>query len=188
MLQSVALRVTEEAESQFVSASPPKTSNLQDLVKQKHVLEQTVDAYDKALSGRSPMQSRRLAVAAQNVVVQAARTVIADRTVANGGVVIQQSESSVVASVTVNELSDATQDAIAEAVKREGITSTDVDIIVAATSILKSRTPGSPSAMADAIPAPAQQIRSHSTGTVPRMTPSINNAYPTNLPSLLEYV
>lgn len=182
VLQSVAQRVTEEAESQFVSASPPKPSELQDLVKQKHVLDQTVDAYDKALSGGNPLETRRLAVAAQNVVIQAAHTVIADRTVAGGGVPMQRSEAAAMKSVTVNELSDATQDAIAQAVKREGTTSTEVDIMVAATSILKLRT-----ASADLmqITMPMQQPRSQSTGAIPRLM-AMNTAYP--LSSVSEYV
>jgi len=141
VLQSVAQRVTDEAESQFVSSSPPKQGELQALVKQKHVLEQTVDAYDKAISGQGHSQSRRLAVAAQHVVLQAARTVLADRTVAIGSVTAPQAETVAIQSVSVSELTDTTQDAIAMAVKLNGTTSNEVDIIVAATSILKSRTP-----------------------------------------------
>jgi len=138
VLQSVAQRVTDEAESQFVSALPPKQGELQALVKQKHVLEQTVEAYDKAISGHGHSQSRRLAVAAQHVVLQAARTVLADRT---GGVAVPQAETKGIQSVSVSELTDTTQDAIAMAVKLNGTTSNEVDIIVAATSILKARTP-----------------------------------------------
>lgn len=141
MLQSVAQRVTDEAESQFVSTSPPKQGELQALVKQKHVLEQTVDAYDKAISGQGHSQSRRLAVAAQHVVLQAARTVLADRTVAISGVTPPQADTVSIQSVSVSELTDTTQDAIAMAVKLNGTASNEVDIIVAATSILKSRTP-----------------------------------------------
>jgi hypothetical protein len=157
--------VTEEAESQFVSASPQKPNELQDLV--------------KAISGQSPTQDRRLAVAAQNVVVQAAHTVIADRTVASGGIPVQQSESTAIKSVTVSELSDATQDAIAQAVKREGSASTEVDIIVAATSILKSRTT-SPAQLADPSQANLQQYV-HPAGTVPRLLPQVS-AYSPSLP------
>lgn len=186
VLQSVAQRVTEEAESQLVSASPPKPNELQDLVKQKHVLEQTVDAYDKAISGHNPSQDRRLAVAAQNVVVQAAHTVIADRTVASGGIPVQQSETAAIKSVTVSELSDATQDAIAQAVKREGSASTEVDIIVAATSILKSRTAGSPAPVTDPSQANLQHY-GHSAGTVPRLLPQSTGAYPPSLPSMPGY-
>lgn len=184
VLQSVAQRVTEEAESQFVSASPPKPSDLQDLVKQKHVLDQTVDAFDKAISGENPVESRRLAVAAQNVVIQAAHTVIADRVVAGGGTPMQQSETAAIKSVTVSELSDATQDAIAQAVKMEGTTSTEVDIMVAATSILKLRTVGSPPGTADPMQTTIQQPRSLSTGAVPRLMAK-NSLYP--LSSVSEY-
>lgn len=152
VLENVAQRVTEEAESQFVSTSPPEQGALQDLVKQKHVLEQTVDAYDKEITGHGHSQTRRLAVAAQNVVVQAAHRVIADRTVATGGIPTQQSETTAMQSVTVGELTDATQDAIATAVKRNGTASTEVDIIVAATSILKARTP-----ILDIVPSSVQQ-------------------------------
>jgi lactam utilization protein B len=140
VLQSVAQRVTDEAESQFVSTLPPIQGELQALVKQKHVLEQTVDAYDKAISGQGHSQSRRLAVAAQHVVLQAARTVLADRTVTISGVTAPQAEPVGIQSVSVSELTDTTQDAIAMAVKMNGTTSNEVDIIVAATSILKART------------------------------------------------
>ncbi|KAF8969842.1 hypothetical protein BDZ97DRAFT_1792955 [Flammula alnicola] len=141
VLQSIAQRVTDEAQSQFVSSAPPQQGELQDLVKQKHVLEQTVDAYDKAISGQGHMDSRRLAVAAQHVVLQAAQTVMADRTVANGGVPTPQTETVAFQSVSVSELTDKTQDAIAMAVKMNGTASNEVDIIVTATSILKSQTP-----------------------------------------------
>ncbi|KAG6833696.1 hypothetical protein H0H87_002893 [Tephrocybe sp. NHM501043] len=178
VLQSVAQRVTEEAQSQ-ISQSPPK--HLQELVKQKQVLEHSVTAYDKAITrtGNNPQQSRLLAVAAQNVVVQAAHQVIADRAVANGGIPQQQSETVAIKSVTVMELSDATQDAIAAAVKQKGKDSTEVDIMVAATSILKSRT-------STAEPAPVvQQAHSHPITSASRLVPK-NPIY--SLPSVSEYV
>ncbi|KAH0583735.1 hypothetical protein H2248_009340 [Termitomyces sp. 'cryptogamus'] len=140
VLQSVAQRVTEEAQSQ-ISQSPPE--DLQELVKQKEVLEHSVTAYDKAIAhfNDNPLPSRMLAVAAQNVVIQAAHQVIADRAVACGTVIPPpQSEMVAIKSVTVMELSDATQGAIAAAVKQQGSDSTEVDIMVAATSILRSRT------------------------------------------------
>jgi hypothetical protein len=176
VLENVAQRVTEEAESQFVSTSPPEQGALQDLVKQKHVLEQTVDAYDKEITGQGHSQTRRLAVAAQNVVVQAAHRVIADRTVATGGIPTQQSETTAMQSVTVGELTDATQDAIATAVKRNGTASTEVDIIVAATSILKARQP-----TLDIVPSSVQQQPRPGAGP-------IRFAAGTNLTPLPEYV
>lgn len=134
VLQNVAQRVTDEAESQFVATSPPK-QEMHALVKQKHVLEQTVNAYDRALSGHGHLQARRLAVAAQHVVLQAAQTIVADRTVGVGGATTSEMES-----VSLHELTDKTQDAIAMAVKMNGPTSNEVDIIVTATSILKQAT------------------------------------------------
>lgn len=164
VLQSVAQRVTDEAESQFVSASQPKQGELQDLVKQKHVLEQTVHAYDKAISGQGHTDSRRLAVAAQHVVLQAAQTVVAGRSV--GGIPTPQTEKTAIQSVSVSELTDKTQDAIARAVKMNGTASNEVDIIVTATSILKSQTPApsgnpSPPSRTQAVVAPSRVISTY---------------------------
>jgi hypothetical protein len=143
VLQNVAQRVTSEAQNQASSVPHPthtEKGELKALVMQKHLLDQTVDAYDKAISGQGHTGARRLAVAAQQVVIQAAKTVIADRTVAGGGVPLH-AEASGIQSVSVGELTDKTQDAIAMAVKLRGATSNDVDIIVTATSILKAQTP-----------------------------------------------
>jgi len=165
VLQNCAQRVTDEAESQFVATSPPKQGEIHALVKQKHVLEQTMNAYDKALSGQGHLQARRLAVAAQHVVLQAAQTIVADRGVAVGGVQTSEGES-----VSMHELTDKTQDAIAMAVKMNGPASTEVDIIVTATSILKHSTPAAMAA--------------------PSSTPRISSAFPppTGLSTLPEHV
>ncbi|KXN92214.1 hypothetical protein AN958_08667 [Leucoagaricus sp. SymC.cos] len=175
VLQTAAQRVTQEAESQLVSSSPPR-NDFQALVKQKHVLDQTVDAYDKALSGHGQSEATILAVAAQNVVVQAAHKVYVDR---GGGVPPPQGEAAI-QSVTVGELTEVTQDAIAKAVQRNGTASTEVDIVVTAAGIIKSES--------DAIQTIPPQIRSLSTGTLPtRMNPPLINSYPTNLAPLPEY-
>ncbi|KAG6877159.1 hypothetical protein C0993_009837 [Termitomyces sp. T159_Od127] len=179
VLQSAAQRVMEEAQSQ-ISQSPPE--GLQELVKQKQVLEHSVTAYDKAIthSNDNPPQSRMLAVAAQNVVVQAAHQVIADRAVASGTAIPPpQSETVAIKSVTVLELSDATQGAIAAAVKQQGSGSTEVDIMVAATSILRSRTStGEPISV-------AQQAHPFTNVAAPRIL-SRNPSF--SLPSVSEYV
>ncbi|KAF8637376.1 hypothetical protein AX17_002875 [Amanita inopinata Kibby_2008] len=191
VLQQAAQKVMLETESQLVSGIPEKQETLDDLARQKHILEQTVDAYDKELSGQSHSQTRRLAVAAQHVVIQAAHTVIADKT---GGTVILQSEVSAIQSVTVSELSDATQDAIAEAVKMKGAASNDVDIIVTATSILKARTPGSPTIPLETLPTPSNSpvtpnISSLSSSPGLGTTRSnLGSGYTPNLTSLPEYV
>lgn len=184
VLQTAAQRVTQEAQSQLVSASPPK-NNLQDLVKQKHVLDQTVDAYDKALSGHGRNEGNILAVAAQNVVVQAAHKVYADR----GGCIPPPQGEAAIQSVTVGELTEVTQDAIAKAVKRNGTASTEVDIVVTAAGIIKSESDAvSAAATHVGIQPIPQQIRSLSTGTLPtRMNPPLITSYPTNLSPLPEY-
>lgn len=177
VLQNVAQRVTDEAESQFVAALPPKQGEIHSLAKQKHVLEQTVNAYDRALSGHGHLQSRRLAVAAQHVVLQAAQTIVADRTVAIGGMPTTEMES-----VSMHDLADKTQDAIAMAVKMNGTASNEVDIIVTATSILKQSTPATPPA---AHPPMTTRLPMGGASATPRIT----STFPTtNLSTLQEHV
>lgn len=155
-----------------MATSTPKQGEIHALAKQKHVLEQTVNAYDRALSGHGHLQARRLAVAAQHVVLQAAQTIVADKTNAVGGVTTSETES-----VSLHELTDKTQDAIAMAVKMNGPTSNEVDIIVTATSILKQATP----------PPPAMNSRHPMVGP---STPRLASAFPppTNLSTLPEHV
>ncbi|RXW17337.1 hypothetical protein EST38_g8523 [Candolleomyces aberdarensis] len=159
VLQNVAQRVTEEAEIQLAPSMSmvPKTDSLQEIVKQKHVLDQTVEAFDKEMSGQSGMESKRLAIAAQQVVIQAAANVIADRNVSIGRAPVVPNKSTAVQRVSVGELTDATHDAIAAAVKNNGTGSTEVDIIVAAASILKAKAPG------------AESVSPPSTRTIPSM-------------------
>ena len=192
VLQQAAQNVTMEANSQIVIGALEVQDTLEDLAKQRHVLEQTVDAYDRELSGQSHMQTRRLAVAAQHVVVQAAHTVIADKT---GGTVVAQSEVTAIQSVTVSELSDATQDAIAEAVKMKGTATNDVDIIVTATSILKARAPGSPTTTQETLPSLNNSPTNNAVTSPPLTTTglsttrvNVGSGYAPNLSSLPEYV
>ena len=195
ILQSAAQRVEQETHSQMISSFPPKEGQIEDLVKQKHVLEQTVTAYGGELSGRTEgpqSQNRVLAVAAQNVVVQAAQTVIADRTAAVAGLPISPAQSTAMQQVTVNEVSVATQDAIAKAVKINGTSSTEVDIILTATSILheQARAPGSPSGMLDiSQQASTEPTQPHTTVTLPSRPLPLLAAMPNTLPpSLPEYL
>lgn len=168
VLQTAAQRVTQEAESQLVSASPK--NSLQALVKQKHVLDQTVDAYDRALSGHCQDEASVLAAAAQDVVVQAAQKVYVDR----GGSVPLQGEAAI-QSVTVGELTEVTQDAIARAVQRNGTASTEVDIVRTAAGIIKLES--------DAVQAIPLQIRSVTTGALQtRINPPLINSYLSPLP------
>jgi hypothetical protein len=174
VLQNVAQRVTEEAEHQLAPSMSmvPKTDSLQEIVKQKHVLDQTVEAFDKEMSGQSGMASKRLAIAAQQVVIQAAANVIADRNVSIGRAPVVPNKSTAVQRVSVGELTDATHDAIAAAVKNNGTGSTEVDIIVAAASILKAKAPSAESGPPAGIPStrniPSMNFASNLT-TLPEM-------------------
>ncbi|KAF6763922.1 hypothetical protein DFP72DRAFT_873762 [Ephemerocybe angulata] len=171
VLQNVAQRVTDEAEHQIVDPSTiPKTDSLQDIVMQKHVLDQTVEAMDMELSGHGHSASKRLVIAAQQVVIQAAANVIADRNVSIGRAPVVPNKSTAVQRVSVSELSDATHDAIAAAVKTNGPRSTEVDIIVTAASILKAKAPAADAVVTPAVP--------------PRTIPSMNFA--SNLSTLPE--
>jgi hypothetical protein len=182
VLQTAAQRVTQ-AQSQLVF-SPPE-NDYHNLVKQKYVLDQTVDAYDKALSGHGRNDGNMLAVAAQNVVVQAAHRVYVDR---GGGMPPIQGEAAI-QSVTVGELTEVTQDAIAKAVERNGTSSTEVDIVVTAAGIIKSESDAASAAVTHAVLQPApHQMLSMSTGTLPnRMNPPLINGFPPNLSPLPEY-
>lgn len=62
------------------SRTPPahhQQGQMASLVKQQHVLESTIDAYDKAVKGDQSADMLSLAHAVQDVVVEAAQTVMA---------------------------------------------------------------------------------------------------------------
>src|SRR5712672_1293415 len=86
VLTTAAQRVAQEAQSQVVAAGAPSEPGheLQALAKQQHVLTVTAQAVDDnnvASQGNVTAQpSSVLAAAAQQVVLQAARQVAADRT------------------------------------------------------------------------------------------------------------
>jgi hypothetical protein len=111
----------------------------------------TAAAFDKEYTGQrqdGPPQSPSsvLAVAAQQVVLQAARTVRADRSAAaNVAAVVggaPPSQSSASQQVTVNEVSVATQTAVAQAVEITGPLSSEVDVLMTATSLLQNHARG----------------------------------------------
>lgn len=123
-----------ETNSLVIIGTPEVQETVEYLDKQTYVLEQVLDAYEEELSGQSTLQTRRLALAAQHVVVQAGHTVIADKT---WGIFVAQSDVAAIERVSVGELSNATQMAVAAAIKKKG-TVTDVNgIMVTATSMLK---------------------------------------------------
>jgi hypothetical protein len=175
VLTSAAQRVAQEAQSQVVAAQTPSNEppspELQALVKQQHVLTMTAAAFDKEYTGQrqdgtSQSASSVLAVAAQQVVLQAARSVRADRSAAAVTAGAVPSQSAAAQQVTVNEVSVATQSAVAQAVEITGPLSSEVDVLMTASSLLQqqARTPVSLSDPSQLVP--LEPTRPQSTGAL----------------------
>lgn len=149
VLTSAAQRVAQEAQSQVVAAGVPSEPGheLQALAKQQHVLTVTAQAVDDTVSAQGnaiAQPSSVLAAAAQQVVLQAARQVAADRTAIAAAAQISagfppQPVGAAAAQVTVNEVSVATQSAVAQAVELTGPLSSEVDVLMTASSLLQAQ-------------------------------------------------
>lgn len=170
MLTTAAQRVAQEAQSQVVAASASTqdfSGELESLAKQQHVLTVTAQAFNSKAIGEPPVgstsQSNVLAAAAQQVVLQAARQVAADRTSASLSSGIAPAQA-VTTQVTVKEVSVATQSAVAQAVEMVGPLSSEVDVLMTAKSLLQqqTRTSADPGQLA----ASMDPTRPHSTGTM----------------------
>ncbi|KAH9901335.1 hypothetical protein C8Q73DRAFT_241552 [Cubamyces lactineus] len=150
VLTTAAQRVAQEAQSQVVASPNEAGPELQALAKQQHVLTVTAQAISSKIAGEVPeggvAQSNALTAAAQQVVLHAARQVVADRTVA---AVTSGLPPSVAAApqVTVKEVSVATQSAVAQAVDMIGPLSSEVDVLMTAKSLLQQRAPSVLSAL-----------------------------------------
>jgi hypothetical protein len=205
VLTAAAQRVAQEAQTQVISSRTPSepTPALELLAKQQHVLTVTAQALDQTLDhggairgdvASQPSHVLAMASAAQQVVLQAARTVTADRTALNTSMGIQTPQSTVQSQVTVNEVSVATQTAVAQAVGMSGPLSSEVDVLMTASSLLQQQernTPPAPSPPATLDPsqisAPLESTRPHSTGELPsRQTFPTTGSTPTSFlpPSL----
>ena len=158
MLTTAAQRVAQVAQSQVIASNDIATDprpGLQALAKQQHVLTVTAQAFDQEVTGQvtgqcmdgSVQASTVLAAAAQQVVFQAARQVAADRS-AVAASQISAGLPPPPAAVTVNEVSVATQSAVAQAVEITGPLSSEVDVLITASSLLQQqiRPPLSPPA------------------------------------------
>jgi hypothetical protein len=185
VLTAAAQRVAQEAQTQVIGSRTPSepTPALELLAKQQHVLTVTAQALDQTLDhggttradvASQPSHVLAMASAAQQVVLQAARTVTADRTALNTSMGIQTPQSTVQSQVTVNEVSVATQTAVAQAVGMSGPLSSEVDVLMTASSLLQQQernTPPAPSPPATLDPsqisAPVESARSHSTDELP---------------------
>lgn len=189
VLTTAAQRVAQEAQSQVISSLTPSehTPSLELLAKQQHVLTVTAAALDRtrdqpgpgAGSDVQPQPSHVLAMAtaAQNVVLQAARSVKLDRTALNTSMGMQSPQTTAQTQVTVKEVSVATQTAVAQAVGMSGPLSSEVDVLMTASSLLQQQqrnTPPAPSPPATLDPtqisASSEPTRPHSTGTLPRQS------------------
>jgi hypothetical protein len=177
VLTTAAQRVAQEAQSQVVAASTAahdvSQADLESLAKQQHVLTVTAQAFNNKTIGEpsvpSTAQSNFLAAAAQQVVLQAARQVAADRTTASLSSGIAPAQA-VTTHVTVKEVSVATQSAVAQAVEMVGPLSSEVDVLMTAKSLLQQQT-RAPMASAALTGDPSQlgtldAARPHSTGTM----------------------
>ena len=139
MLQVLTSAAQRVAQSQ-VTAAPPGAPQFQSLAIQQRVLTVTAQAIDRvALAGKGEVPGTHttmsLAAAAQHVVLSAARQVVADHAQVAGGMFPQ---SAAAAQVTVEEVSNATQTAVAQAVELEGPQSSDVQVLMTAGSLLQA--------------------------------------------------
>ncbi|TCD68914.1 hypothetical protein EIP91_009465 [Steccherinum ochraceum] len=152
VLTTAAQRVAQEAQSQVVASPMEAGHELQALAKQQHVLTVTAQAFkagnDNPEGKGNGVQSNALAAAAQQVVLQAARSTPPSQ---------QQ--------ITVKEVSVATQSAVAQAVEMVGPLSSEVDVLMTAKSLLQQQTRAPPQAVDPSqISAPLDPVRPHSTG------------------------
>ena len=178
VLTTAAQRVAQEAQSQVVASPNDVGHELQALAKQQHVLTVTAQAF-KAGSDHpegSAAHDNALAAAAQQVVLQAARQVASDRTVA---AVAAGSQPPAQQQITVKEVSVATQSAVAQAVEMVGPLSSEVDVLMTAKSLLQQQTRSPPQAVDPSqICAPLDPVRPHSTGNL------LSYSQPVPVPSL----
>lgn len=124
VLTTAAQRVAAEAHI----VHPAASGELQALQKQQHVLTVTAQAVDNSVTATGSIAAQPgnlLASTAQQVVLSAARQI--------SGAGGQQ--------VTVNEVSMATQNAVAQAVELVGPLSNEVDVLRTANTLLQHSTP-----------------------------------------------
>lgn len=149
VLTTAAERVAQEAQAHVISAhnpSDPPGPQLQSLAKQQHVLTVTAQAMDYAAGG-TDMSPNTLVAAAQQVILHAARHVQEDKEVTAVLSIRAGELPPVPTSVTVDEVSLATQSAVAHAVELTGPLSSEVDVMITASSLLRQ----SPRMMPDSL-------------------------------------
>ncbi|KAI6118844.1 hypothetical protein EV401DRAFT_1862452 [Pisolithus croceorrhizus] len=178
VLATAAQRVAQEAQSQVIASTNSVNDHgpeLQALAKQRHVLTVTAQAFDQEVTGQRadvPAQVPNvLAAAAQQVVLQAARQVAADRSAA----AVSQISAGLpppLGAVTVNEVSVATQSAVAQAVEITGPLSSEVDVLITASSLLQQQTRAPVNPPVPVLD-PSQRAPPMDTTTLPQSTSSL---------------
>ncbi|KZV73454.1 hypothetical protein PENSPDRAFT_574528 [Peniophora sp. CONT] len=162
VLTTAAQRVAAEAHV----VHPAASGELQSLQQQQHVLTVTAQAVDNSVASAGSISAQPgnlLASTAQQVVLSAARQISSA-----GG---QQ--------VTVNEVSMATQSAVAQAVELVGPMSNEVDVLRTANTLLQHNTRPDPFAGGPPIAASGRPSSSRGTGfgtslsTVQEFNPSL---------------
>jgi hypothetical protein len=166
VLHNAAQRAGEETRRLSMNTPAPVVT---ELVKQKQVLDQTVSAFDQLRSGTSPsQQSHQLAVAATEVVAEAAIAAVGPHVVAN-----HLTTNAAVQSASVNDMAHFTQNAIATAVKIVGSNVPDVNVVVTAKDLL-AQTRRSDISAKNSVPSQMPQLA----GIPTRPPPLVSNPYP----------
>ncbi|KAL0946672.1 hypothetical protein HGRIS_012861 [Hohenbuehelia grisea] len=161
VLQTAAHRVAQERQHSQRTV-PTHVDEVQDLVKQQHVLSRVASVIDAQASGQpGSAGARQLAAAAHSLVFQAAQTVLADKTSVSGmGPAVEQNN------ITISEVSNKTQGAVAQAVKLHGTTSKEFDVVITATNILKDGRPSPVSPSDDGQMSVSELPRPHTAGSL----------------------
>lgn len=178
VLNSAAQRATHSLDTLRHSGPAQNIGGeINQLVKQQHVLEVTADAYgngSNVLFTNAKNSKPVLAAAGQSVVLAAAKTLYDEKEA-------PQSQTNV---VTVSDVSAKTREAVAEAIRLRGTEVTDLTIMQTAANILKeAQATPSPPPVPEASPDP----RPHSTGALPSigfpmMPPIVPHSITTSLP------
>lgn len=178
VLTSAAQRVSEEMRAHVTSPPDPLTSEVQkvneieSLVKQQHVLEVTAQALNHEVASKSASDvtpsSHALVAVTQQVVFQAARQVATSHAIQTVHAFADAAPPPP-PQVTVNEVSVATQSAVAHAVEITGPLGSEVDVMMTASSLLQQQTlhqQQQTQSVAAPYPQPAvEAMRPHSTGS-----------------------
>ncbi|KAF8921111.1 hypothetical protein CPB85DRAFT_1428129 [Mucidula mucida] len=133
VLHNVAQRVADQTTHVKCSYLPSQQHDLGDLSKQQQVIQQTISAYDKALNGNTPMDTQRLAQAVQDVVVQAAQTVVAPMSRFTGRI---PTDAEAIQQADVNQMSAGVQGALAHVVKNTAPSTSEVEVMIATKEVL----------------------------------------------------